>query len=81
MSSATFLAPRGGGLRSKGGAGRASRAVLKKFEDKYLRHYRAEHVLCLAPMRSRKSVGLTVPAPLAGPGPLIVHDSRAKTGP
>jgi type IV secretion system protein VirD4 len=54
--------------------------VLGKLDDDYLRHDGPEHVLCFAPTRSGKGVGLVVPSLLAWPGSAIVHDTRARTG-
>src|SRR4029077_1560455 len=42
----------------------------------YLRHDGPEHVLCFAPTRSGKGVGLVVPTLLAWPGSAIVHDIK-----
>jgi len=38
-----------------------------------------EHVLCFAPTRSGKGVGLVVPTLLTWPGSCIVHDIRVRT--
>jgi type IV secretion system protein VirD4 len=42
--------------------------VLGRFERGYLRHDGPEHVLCFAPTRSGKGVGLVVPTLLTWPG-------------
>jgi type IV secretion system protein VirD4 len=52
--------------------------VLGKFERDYLRHNGAEHVLCFAPTRSGKGVGLVVPTLLTWPGSCIVHDIKGE---
>lgn len=52
--------------------------VLGKFEDKYLRHDGPEHVLCFAPTRSGKGIGLVVPTLLTWPGSVIVHDIKGE---
>jgi len=52
--------------------------VLGKFVDSYLRHDGPEHVLCFAPTRSGKGVGLVVPTLLAWPGSAIVHDIKGE---
>lgn len=52
--------------------------VLGKFEHRYLRHDGPEHVLCFAPTRSGKGVGLVVPSLLAWPGSVIVHDIKGE---
>jgi type IV secretion system protein VirD4 len=44
--------------------------VLGTFECDYLRHNGPEHVLCFAPTRSGKGVGLVVPTLLTWPGSL-----------
>ena len=50
-----------------------SGVVLGKFNNSYLRHDGPEHVLCFAPTRSGKGVGLVVPTLLTWPGSAIVH--------
>lgn len=52
--------------------------VLGKFEEHYLRHNGPEHVLCFAPTRSGKGVGLVVPSLLTWPGSAIVHDIKGE---
>ncbi|CCJ07303.1 conjugal transfer protein TraG [Methylocystis sp. SC2] len=52
--------------------------VLGKFADSYLRHDGPEHVLCFAPTRSGKGVGLVVPSLLAWSGSAIVHDIKGE---
>ncbi|WP_289016033.1 conjugal transfer protein TraG, partial [uncultured Methylobacterium sp.] len=44
----------------------------------YLRHDGPEHVLCFAPTRSGKGVGLVVPSLLTWPGSVIVHDIKGE---
>jgi type IV secretion system protein VirD4 len=53
-------------------------AVLGRFERSYLRHDGPEHVLCFAPTRSGKGVGLVVPTLLTWPGSCIVHDIKGE---
>ncbi len=48
--------------------------VLGQWHGSYLRHEGPEHVLCFAPTRSGKGVGLVVPTLLTWPGSAIVHD-------
>jgi hypothetical protein len=50
--------------------------VLGKYQRAYLRHQGPEHVLCFAPTRSGKGVGLVVPSLLTWPGSCIVHDIK-----
>jgi len=52
--------------------------MLGRFGKKYLRHDGAEHVLCFAPTRSGKGVGLVVPTLLTWPGSAIVHDIKGE---
>lgn len=52
--------------------------VLGRYEDAYLRHNGAEHILCFAPTRSGKGVGLVVPTLLTWPGSAIVHDIKGE---
>jgi type IV secretion system protein VirD4 len=52
--------------------------VLGQFQNNYLRHNGAEHVLCFAPTRSGKGVGLVIPTLLTWPGSAIVHDIKGE---
>lgn len=52
--------------------------VLGQFQNNYLRHDGAEHVLCFAPTRSGKGVGLVIPSLLTWPGTAIVHDIKGE---
>ena len=52
--------------------------VLGRLERDYLRHDGPEHVLCFAPTRSGKGVGLVVPTLLTWPGSCIVHDIKGE---
>jgi type IV secretion system protein VirD4 len=52
--------------------------VLGKLDREYLRHDGPEHVLCFAPTRSGKGVGLVVPSLLTWPGSAIVHDIKGE---
>jgi type IV secretion system protein VirD4 len=52
--------------------------VLGRFGRRYLRHDGPEHVLCFAPTRSGKGVGLVVPTLLTWPGSAIVHDIKGE---
>ncbi len=56
----------------------ADGVVLGKLESDYLRHDGPEHVLCFAPTRSGKGVGLVVPSLLTWPGSAIVHDIKGE---
>jgi type IV secretion system protein VirD4 len=52
--------------------------VLGRWHSHYLRHDGPEHVLCFAPTRSGKGVGLVVPTLLVWPGSAIVHDIKGE---
>ncbi|MER2508642.1 MAG: conjugal transfer protein TraG [Amaricoccus sp.] len=52
--------------------------VLGRYTGDYLRHDGPEHVLCFAPTRSGKGVGLVVPSLLTWPGSAIVHDIKGE---
>ncbi|QFT95056.1 Conjugal transfer protein TraG [Roseovarius sp. THAF9] len=52
--------------------------VLGKLKDDYLRHEGPEHVLCFAPTRSGKGVGLVIPSLLTWSGSAIVHDIKGE---
>ncbi|BCH12904.1 conjugal transfer protein TraG (plasmid) [Mesorhizobium sp. 131-3-5] len=52
--------------------------VLGRYDRHYLRHDGPEHVLCFAPTRSGKGVGLVVPSLLTWPGSAIVHDIKGE---
>ncbi len=53
-------------------------AILGRLDKTYLRHDGPEHVLCFAPTRSGKGVGLVVPTLLTWPGSCIVHDIKGE---
>jgi type IV secretion system protein VirD4 len=52
--------------------------VLGRLGDRYLRHNGPEHVLCFAPTRSGKGVGLVIPTLLTWPYSTIVHDIKGE---
>jgi type IV secretion system protein VirD4 len=52
--------------------------LLGRLRDHYLRHDGPEHVLCFAPTRSGKGVGLVVPTLLTWLGSAIVHDIKGE---
>jgi type IV secretion system protein VirD4 len=52
--------------------------VLGRFGGSYLRHDGPEHVLCFAPTRSGKGVGLVIPTLLTWPYSTIVHDIKGE---
>lgn len=53
-------------------------AVIGRLGRRYLRHDGPEHVLCFAPTRSGKGVGLVVPTLLTWPHSAIVHDIKGE---
>jgi type IV secretion system protein VirD4 len=56
----------------------ADGVVLGRLGRTYLRHEGPEHVLCFAPTRSGKGVGLVVPTLLTWAGSAIVHDIKGE---
>jgi type IV secretion system protein VirD4 len=64
-------------IRGAGLAG-ADGVILGRLAGQYLRHDGPEHVLCFAPTRSGKGVGLVVPTLLTWPGSCIVHDIKGE---
>jgi len=52
--------------------------VLGRLGGDYLRHDGPEHVLCFAPTRSGKGVGLVIPTLLTWHGSAIVHDIKGE---
>jgi type IV secretion system protein VirD4 len=64
-------------VRSAGLLG-SNGVVLGKLAQEYLRHDGPEHVLCFAPTRSGKGVGLVIPSLLTWPGSAIVHDIKGE---
>jgi type IV secretion system protein VirD4 len=44
----------------------------------YLRHHGPEHVMCFAPTRSGKGVGLVLPTLLSWPSSAVVHDIKGE---
>ncbi|MDR7117366.1 conjugal transfer protein TraG [Caulobacter sp. BE254] len=52
--------------------------MLGRVGDHYLRHDGPEHVLCFAPTRSGKGVGLVVPSLLVWPGSAVIHDIKGE---
>ena len=56
----------------------ADGVVLGRLDGNYLRHDGPEHVLCFAPTRSGKGVGLVIPTLLTWPHSTIVHDIKGE---
>ncbi|TWB89913.1 type IV secretion system protein VirD4 [Bradyrhizobium macuxiense] len=51
---------------------------LGRFENHYLRHDGPEHVMCFAPTRSGKGVGLVLPTLLSWTSSAVVHDIKGE---
>jgi type IV secretion system protein VirD4 len=62
----------------KAGLFHSDGVLLGRWKGAYLRHHGPEHVLCFAPTRSGKGVGLVVPTLLTWPGSAIVHDIKGE---
>jgi type IV secretion system protein VirD4 len=56
----------------------SSGVILGRFGSDYLRHNGPEHVLCFAPTRSGKGVGLVIPTLLTWPESCVVHDIKGE---
>lgn len=56
----------------------AKGVVIGRHANLYLRHDGPEHVLCFAPTRSGKGVGLVIPTLLTWPHSAIVHDIKGE---
>jgi type IV secretion system protein VirD4 len=52
--------------------------VLGRLGDRYLRHDGSEHVMCFAPTRSGKGVGLVLPTLLSWTSSAVVHDVKGE---
>ncbi|MDZ5696727.1 conjugal transfer protein TraG [Chelativorans sp. M5D2P16] len=51
---------------------------LGRLRDRYLRHDGPEHVMCFAPTRSGKGVGLVIPTLLSWPHSAAIHDIKGE---
>ena len=51
---------------------------LGRLKDSYLRHDGPEHVMCFAPTRSGKGVGLVIPTLLSWPHSAVIHDIKGE---
>src|SRR5215216_6026167 len=80
QTAATYGSARWATLREMRGAGLVGTdgVILGRIKRGYLRHNGPEHVLCFAPTRSGKGVGLVVPTLLTWPGSCIVHDIKGE---
>ena len=52
--------------------------ILGRLGDRYLRHDGSEHVMCFAPTRSGKGVGLVLPTLLSWTSSAVVHDVKGE---
>ena len=57
---------------------RAKGVFLGRLDDDYLRHDGPEHVMCFAPTRSGKGVGLVLPTLLSWSSSAVVHDIKGE---
>jgi type IV secretion system protein VirD4 len=62
----------------KGGLLEPAGIYLGRLGKQHLRHGGPEHVLCFAPTRSGKGVGLVVPRLLSWPSSVVVHDIKGE---
>ena len=52
--------------------------LLGRLKNRYLRHDGPEHVMCFAPTRSGKGVGLVIPTLLSWPHSAVIHDIKGE---
>ena len=62
----------------QGRSQRQSRCLSRISEGRYLRHDGPEHVMCFAPTRSGKGVGLVIPTLLSWPHSAVIHDIKGE---
>jgi len=62
----------------KSGLFRPRGVFLGRLKDSYLRHDGPEHVMCFAPTRSGKGVGLVIPTLLSWPHSAVIHDIKGE---
>ena len=51
---------------------------LGRLKGRYLRHEGPEHIMCFAPTRSGKGVGLVIPTLLSWPHSAVIHDIKGE---
>ena len=51
---------------------------LGRLKQRYLRHDGPEHIMCFAPTRSGKGVGLVIPTLLSWPHSAVIHDIKGE---
>lgn len=52
--------------------------IIGRLAGRYLRHDGPEHVMCFAPTRSGKGVGLVIPTLLSWPHSAVIHDIKGE---
>ena len=62
----------------KAGLFDAAGVFLGRLKGRYLRHDGPEHVMCFAPTRSGKGVGLVIPTLLSWPHSAVIHDIKGE---
>lgn len=79
-SATTYGTARWGEVRDAKAAGLLGEdgVLLGELKGRYLRHDGPEHVLCFAPTRSGKGVGLVVPTLLTWGGSALIHDIKGE---
>ncbi|UQV19874.1 conjugal transfer protein TraG [Brevundimonas albigilva] len=79
-SATTYGTARWGDVRDAKAAGLLGEdgVLLGELKGRYLRHDGPEHVLCFAPTRSGKGVGLVVPTLLTWGGSALIHDIKGE---
>ena len=73
--SARWAAPR---EIARAGLFQPAGVLLGKAKGRYLRHDGPEHVMCFAPTRSGKGVGLVIPTLLSWPHSAVIHDIKGE---
>jgi type IV secretion system protein VirD4 len=63
---------------ARAGFHREAGLFLGRFGGRYLRHDGPEHVMCFAPTRSGKGVGLVIPTLLSWTGSAVIHDIKGE---
>ncbi len=62
----------------RSGLSETAGVFLGTFKRNYLRHNGPEHVMCFAPTRSGKGVGLVIPTLLTWPHSAVIHDIKGE---
>ncbi len=56
----------------------AAGIFIGRYKEHYLRHDGPEHIMCFAPTRSGKGVGLVIPTLLSWPHSAVIHDIKGE---